>query len=64
MPLVILIAVLVVVTLFFLFLAFSGAFVNIGGQQVGIIERRFVGRPLPEARVVASMGTATLASAK
>src|SRR5438105_666678 len=56
MPLVILIAVLVVVTLFFLFLAFSGAFVNIGGQQVGIIERRFVGRPLPEARVVAMRG--------
>src|SRR5438105_3082790 len=56
MPLVILIVAAVLVTLFLLFLIFSGAFVNIGGQQVGIIERRFIGRPLPEARVVAMRG--------
>src|SRR5256885_17034156 len=56
MPLVILIVAAVLVTLFLLFLIFSGAFVNIGGQQVGIIERRFLGRPLPEARVVAMRG--------
>src|SRR5574341_2195743 len=31
----------------------GGVLVNVGGQEVGIIERRFVGRPLPEGRVVA-----------
>ena len=30
--------------------------VNIGGQQVGIMERRFVGQGLPEGRVVAMRG--------
>jgi regulator of protease activity HflC (stomatin/prohibitin superfamily) len=56
MPLVILIIAAILVTLLLLFLMFSGAFVNIGGQQVGVIERRFLGRPLPEARVVAMRG--------
>jgi len=51
------IAILIIVAaavLLFLFLAtFGGMLVNIGGQQVGIIERRYFGRHLPEGRVVA-----------
>lgn len=45
------------VVLFVLLLVmFSGMFVNVGGQQVGIIERRYFGRALPEGRVVAMRG--------
>ncbi len=51
-----LIAALVVVIVIVLLLLFAGVLVNIGGQQVGIIERRYIGRPLPEARVVAMRG--------
>jgi regulator of protease activity HflC (stomatin/prohibitin superfamily) len=29
---------------------------NVGGQQVGLIERRYFGKPLPESRVVAMRG--------
>ncbi|HSP56068.1 MAG TPA: hypothetical protein VLS25_10820, partial [Dehalococcoidia bacterium] len=43
-----------IVILLLLFLVFvAGVIVNVGGQQVGIIERRFIGRTLPEGRVVA-----------
>ncbi|MEO8456940.1 MAG: SPFH domain-containing protein [Chloroflexota bacterium] len=47
-------AVILVVLLFFLI--FAGILVNIGGQQIGVIERRYFGKPLPEGRVVASAG--------
>jgi hypothetical protein len=52
-PLIIFLGVLLVV-LFQLF--FSGMIVNIGGQQVGIRERKYFGRALPEGRVVAMGG--------
>jgi len=46
--------ILVVAALLLLVLVFPGRMlVNVGGQQVGIIERRYIGRPLPEGRVVA-----------
>ena len=46
--------VLGVVFVLLLILIFAGGMlVNVGGQQVGIIERRFFGRTLPEGRVVA-----------
>ena len=51
-----LIAVLIVVFFLFVILLFGGVLANIGGQQIGIVERRFIGRPLPEARVVAMRG--------
>ena len=51
-----LIVVLVVLIVLVFFALFAGMVVNIGGQQVGIMERRFIGRPLPEARVVAMRG--------
>lgn len=34
----------------------GGMLVNVGGQQVGIIERRYFGRSLPEGRVIAMRG--------
>ena len=42
-----------VLFLLFLFLFPGGMLVVVGGQEVGIIERKYLGRPLPEARVVA-----------
>jgi uncharacterized membrane protein YqiK len=33
-----------------------GALVNIGGTEVGILERRYIGRGLPEGRVIATAG--------
>ncbi|MHB8375954.1 MAG: SPFH domain-containing protein [Dehalococcoidia bacterium] len=51
-----LLIIVVVVLLLLIVVMFGGAAVNVGGQQVGIIERRFIGRPLPEARVVAMRG--------
>ncbi len=42
--------------LLFLLLVMTGAVVNIGGQQVGLLERRYVGRGLPEGRVIAMRG--------
>ncbi len=43
-----------VVLVFFLFLVlFGNMIVIINGQQVGIVERRYFGRPLPAGRVVA-----------
>src|SRR4051794_5799994 len=49
--------VLAVVLLAVIFLIYMGrAAVNIGGQEVGIRERRYWGRPLPAARVVAMSG--------
>ena len=45
------------ILLFLLILIFlGGMLVNIGGQQVGIIERQYFGQPLPEGRVVAMAG--------
>src|SRR2546428_7957869 len=42
------------VLLFLLILIVGGGMlVNVGGQQVGVIERRYLGRTLPEGRVVA-----------
>ena len=35
---------------------FGGMLVNIGGTQVGILERRYFGKGLPEGRVVALAG--------
>ena len=50
-PALVVIGVIVFLLLFLIFI--GGMLVNVGGQQVGIIERRFVGRTLPEGRVVA-----------
>ncbi len=45
------------VLVLFLFVIYVGRMaVNIGGQEVGIRERRYFGRPLPEGRVVAMSG--------
>jgi len=41
---------------FVILVVFGGTVANVGGQQVGIIERRFFGKPLPEGRVVAMKG--------
>jgi regulator of protease activity HflC (stomatin/prohibitin superfamily) len=48
-----LIAAGVIVFLFLLVLVAGGVLVNVGGQQVGIVERRFFGTTLPAGRVVA-----------
>ena len=53
LPLIVPLIVLVVIVFFVLF---GGMLVNVGGQQVGIIERRYFGRSLPESRVVAMRG--------
>jgi len=46
-----------VVGLLLLVLLFtSGMLVNIGGQQIGIMERKYFGKSLPEGRVVAMRG--------
>ncbi len=55
-PLAILIIVLVVLVVFLFLVFFSGMLVNVGGQQIGVIERRFWGKSLPESRVVAMRG--------
>jgi uncharacterized membrane protein YqiK len=49
----ILIIVLAALLVFAFLVLFGGMLVNIGGQQVGIIERKYFGRHLPQARVVA-----------
>ncbi len=49
----ILIIVLLVLLVFSFLTLFGGMLVNIGGQQVGIIERKYFGRHLPQGRVVA-----------
>ncbi|MDP9235906.1 MAG: hypothetical protein M3P30_00670 [Chloroflexota bacterium] len=54
MPIVVLIIVLAALLLFLFLVFFGGMLVNVGGQQVGIIERRLWGRSLPEGRVVAA----------
>ncbi len=49
--------VLAVILAVFLILVSAGRMlVNIGGQQVGILERRYVGKGLPEGRVIAMQG--------
>lgn len=54
MPVLGLLAVILVV---FMFLVIAGhMLVNIGGQQVGILERRYLGKGLPEGRVIALKG--------
>ena len=50
-PVLIVVAVLVLLLLIFVF--GGGMLVNVGGMQVGIVERRYFGRSLPEGRVVA-----------
>ncbi len=41
----------------FVFLIVAGRMlVNIGGQEIGVLERRYFGRPLPEGRVIAMRG--------
>jgi uncharacterized membrane protein YqiK len=54
--LVVLIVIVAVAAVLLLVFPFTGMLVNVGGQQVGIIERRFYGKPLPEGRVVAMAG--------
>lgn len=56
MLLTILIVICVVALLLLMLIAFGGMLANVGGQQVGIIERRYLGKPLPEGRVVAMAG--------
>ena len=46
----------VVVLVFLVFVFMGGMLANVGGQQVGLIERRYFGKPLPESRVVAMRG--------
>jgi uncharacterized membrane protein YqiK len=53
---VILIGLGVVIVAFLLFVLISGMLVNIGGTEVGILERRWIGRGLPEGRVIAMDG--------
>jgi regulator of protease activity HflC (stomatin/prohibitin superfamily) len=47
------IAASVILLLLLIVIVGGGILVNVGGQQVGVIERRFFGRTLPEGRVVA-----------
>jgi len=56
MGIVILIAILAVLLVLAWLLLFAGMLANIGGQQVGVIERKYFGRSLPEGRVVAMRG--------
>jgi uncharacterized membrane protein YqiK len=56
MPLAILIVAGSVLLLFLMLVLFGGVLANVGGQQVGLIERRYFGKPLPESRVVAMRG--------
>jgi regulator of protease activity HflC (stomatin/prohibitin superfamily) len=48
-----LIAIGVIVLLLVILVVAGGVLINVGGQQVGIVERRYFGRTLPEGRVVA-----------
>jgi regulator of protease activity HflC (stomatin/prohibitin superfamily) len=41
---------------FLILVVFGGMLVNVGGTQVGILERRYFGKGLPEGRVVALAG--------
>ena len=50
---VVLVVAAAVLLILLLLLIPGGMLVNVGGQQVGVIERRYVGQPLPEGRVVA-----------
>src|SRR5947209_11947450 len=52
----ILIAVAVVFILLLALAPLTGLLVNIRGQQIGILERKYFGRRLPEGRVVALRG--------
>jgi regulator of protease activity HflC (stomatin/prohibitin superfamily) len=45
-----------ILVLFAILVIAGDMLVNIGGQQVGIMERRYLGRALPEGRVVAMRG--------
>ena len=56
MPFAILIIAGFVLLVFLVFVLFGGMLANVGGQQVGLIERRYFGKPLPEGRVVAMRG--------
>jgi hypothetical protein len=56
MPLIILIVALSLLLLLVILVLFGGMLVNVGGQQVGIIERKYFGKSLPEGRVVAMRG--------
>ncbi len=53
MAIAILIIVIAVLALLLIVTVAGGVIVTIGGQQVGIVERRYFGRPLPPGRVVA-----------
>ncbi len=46
----------IAVLVFLVFVFLGGMLANVGGQQVGLIERRYFGKPLPESRVVAMRG--------
>jgi uncharacterized membrane protein YqiK len=52
----ILIAGAVVLAVFLVLVVIGHMLVNIGGQQVGILERRYLGKGLPEGRVIAMGG--------
>jgi regulator of protease activity HflC (stomatin/prohibitin superfamily) len=56
MPIVVLSVAAAVLLIFAFLVLFGGMLVNVGGQQVGIIERRYLGHHLPEGRVVARRG--------
>src|SRR5690348_3000827 len=49
-----LIVLAVALVLLLILVGISGMLVNIGGGQLGIIERKYFGDPLPEGRVVAT----------
>ena len=54
----IVVAIVAVIILFLLLLLLipGGMIVIVGGQEIGVIERKYFGRPLPEGRVVALQG--------
>lgn len=56
MPVVELVIIGVVVVVIAVFVLFGGVLANVGGQEIGVIERRFFGKPLPAGRVVAMRG--------
>jgi regulator of protease activity HflC (stomatin/prohibitin superfamily) len=52
----VLILLAIVLVVFMFFVVVGHMLVNIGGQQVGILERRYLGKGLPEGRVIAMRG--------
>ncbi|MEO6397548.1 MAG: SPFH domain-containing protein [Tepidiformaceae bacterium] len=56
MPLVPLIVAAVILAVLLILIVGGHMLVNIGGQQIGVLERRYLGQGLPEGRVIAMKG--------